>query len=251
MKRFIEIKGVYNVRDIGGYITSSGRKIKWNKIFRAGKISKVLESEIEKMKALQLTSICDFRTTEEQAKSPDQWPDLEQINRHSFPVGEGRHDKFNWKEKTDFGTGKESHLYKANQSYVLENAATYKDFFELLLNDQNYPLLYHCTAGKDRTGFATILLLSALGVDQKTIIADYLLTNEFLEKYFWKEMEAASIKHGFDLEAIKPILIASEDYIQGAFDAIEKHYGTMDRFLLEEIKIGKPEIEQLHHILVE
>ena len=126
----------------------------------------------------------------------------------------------------------------------------FRAFFEILLDESNYPLLYHCTAGKDRTGFATLLLLAALGVNRQTIIEDYLLTNDYLNKFFCKEMEAISAKNGFDLESVKPILIADEIYIQGAFDAIEEHFGTVENYLEKALKIGREEIEKLKRILV-
>ena len=77
-----------------------------------------------------------------------------------------------------------------------------------------------------------------------------MLTNEYLDRYFWKEMEAVSAKTGFDVEKVKPILIASEVYIQGAFDAIEEHYGTVQNYLQEELNIGVGEVAQLKKILV-
>lgn len=250
MERFIYIKGAYNVRDIGGYSTRDGGKIKWGTIFRSGKISHIKDSENEKMASMNLNSICDFRTMAEQEASPDVWLNLKEINQYPFPVGEGRLDKLDWMKNAAKGTGKDSHLYKANRSYVLKNAHRYRAFFEILLDERNYPLLYHCTAGKDRTGFATLLLLSALGVERKTIIEDYLLTNDYLDKFFWKEMDKVAARTGLDVEKVKPILIASEVYLQGAYDAIEENFGTVNNFLQKEIGIGDKEIQQLKDILV-
>ena len=90
MSKFILIKGAYNVRDLGGYTNEDGRRIKKNLLFRSGKLSDIPDSEIEKMKSMKLKSICDFRTTKEQQKSPDKWYQLEKLNRFSFSIGEGR-----------------------------------------------------------------------------------------------------------------------------------------------------------------
>jgi len=215
MKKFILIKNVYNLRDLGSYRSKDGSKIKSGKIFRSGKLSEIPESEIDKMKKMNLKSICDFRTTSEQTQSPDSWYHLEKINQYSLPVGEGRMDQPDWDKRANMGVGKNSYLYKANLSYVRENVAQYKSFFKILLDENNYPLLFHCTAGKDRTGFAAVLLLHILGFDRKTIVEDY------------------------------------EDYIQGAFDAITEDYETIDNFLLQALEIGAPEIQQLRDILLE
>lgn len=250
MERFINIKGAYNVRDIGGYPTKDGGTIKWQKVFRSGKISRIKTSENEKMAAMNIKTICDFRTLAEQEASPDSWYNLDNINHFPLPIGEGRLDRLDWMKNAAKGTGKNSYLYQANQRYVLHNAHRFRAFFEILLDENNYPLLYHCTAGKDRTGFASVLLLSALGVDKSTIMADYLLTNDYLNRFFWKEMEAVSAKNGFNLEKVKPIFIADEIYIQGAYDAIEARYGTIVSYLETAINVGQKEIEKLKNMLV-
>ena len=250
MNRFLDIQGAYNVRDIGGYPTKNGGTVQWQKVFRSGKISQIKDTENEKMAAMNIKAICDFRTLAEQESSPDKWHNLENIKRFQLPIGEGRLDKLAWMKKVAQGTGKDSHLYKANQFYVLENSHRFRAFFEVLLDESNYPLLYHCTAGKDRTGFATLLLLSALGVDKAIIIEDYLLSNDHLGEFFWKDLEVAAAKSGMTLQQIKPILVADKAYIQGAFDAITEHFGTIENYLREEISIGKPEIQQLQSLLV-
>ena len=251
MKKFILIKGAYNLRDLGGYINQDGKTIKKDKIFRAGKLTDIPTTEFEKLKMMNLKSICDFRTTSEQKKSPDTWYNLEKINRYSLPIGEGRMDQPDWLERASMGEGKDSYLYKANLSYVRENTKQYKSFFKLLMDDANYPLLFHCTAGKDRTGFAAILLKHILGIDRKTIVEDYLLTNEYLENHGMKMLKKSSKKFGFDIEKIRPLLIADENYIQGAFDAIAEDYGTIDNLLLKALEIGEAESRQLKHILLE
>ncbi len=250
MERFINIKGAYNVRDIGGYQTQDGGTIKWKKLYRSGKISRIKASENEKMAAMNIQTICDFRTFAEQAASPDQWFQMETIKHCPLPIGEGRLDQPDWLVKASKGTGKDSHLYKANRSYVLKNAHRLREFFEILLDETNYPILYHCTAGKDRTGFATVLLLTALGVDRETIVEDYLLTNDYLDKYFWKELKQ-NIKDDAYIETIKPILIADALYLEGAFDVIQERYGTVHDFLEKELNIRTTEIQRLKSILVD
>ncbi len=251
MKRHIDIQGIHNLRDLGGYRTQDGSSIKWRKIFRAGLLGEFESSEIRKMKALQLQSICDFRTIAEQTNEPDQWCDLETLNRFPLPIGEGRVDKLDWLKVKSLGTEKNHYLYKANRSYVLREAHRYKAFFEILLNEDNYPLLYHCTAGKDRTGFATFLLLSALGVDRKTIIEDYLLTNQYMGEFAQRHLDKLSQKLEIDTDNIKSIFQAKRIYLEGALDAIETEYQTVENYLTTALNIGEPEIKQLKRILLE
>ncbi len=251
MERHIDIQGIHNLRDLGGYRTQDGKPIKWRKIFRAGLLGEFDSSEIPKMKALQLQSICDFRTIAEQTNEPDHWYDLATINRFPLPIGEGRVDKLDWLKVDNLGIEKNHYLYKANRSYVVREVHRYKAFFEILLNEDNYPLLYHCTAGKDRTGFATFLLLTALGVDQKTIIEDYLLTNQYMGEFAQRHLDRLTQKLEIDTANIKSIFQAKRIYLQGALDAIEREYQTVDNYLATALNIGEPEIKQLKGILLE
>ena len=251
MKRHIDIQGIHNLRDLGGYRTQDGNFIKWRKIFRAGLLGEFDSAEIPKMKALKLQSICDFRTIAEQTNEPDHWCDLATINRFPLPIGEGRVDKLDWAKVDNLGTGKNHYLYNANRSYVLREVHRYKAFFEILLNEDNYPLLYHCTAGKDRTGFATFLLLTALGVDRKTIIEDYLLTNQYMAEFAQRHLDRLSQKIEIDTDKIKTIFQAKESYLEGALDAIETEYQTVENYLVTALNIGASEIKQLKRILLE
>jgi len=251
MERHIPIKGSYNIRDIGGYKTKNGGTIKWRKLFRSALLSNIDLAETDEMEALNICSICDFRTLDEQAQNPDKWSNLEKIKKFPFPIGHGRVDKFKKAKAKDFQEGEGHYLYKANYSYVTVHASQFKAFFKILLDESNYPILFHCTAGKDRTGFAAYLLLSLLGVDEKVIIEDYLLTNMYLEDFAEKISKRIARNVGMDQALIKSVFQAKKSYLQGAMDAIEINYGTVDLFLEKEVGIDKEEKQKLIQILVE
>ena len=251
MKRHIPIKGSYNIRDIGGYKTKNGGTIKWRKLFRSALLTHIDLSDTEKMEALHICSICDFRTLDEQANGPDIWSNLENIKKYPLPIGHGRVDKFKEAKPEDFLEGEGHYLYKANQSYVNAHAHQFKAFFEILLDESTYPILYHCTAGKDRTGFATYLLLSLLGVDEKVILEDYLLTNVYLDDFATKISKIISKDVGIDHALIKTVFQAKASFLKGATDAIKSNYGTVDVFIKKELGIGVAEEQKLFEILVE
>ncbi len=251
MERHIDVKGGYNIRDIGGYKTSDGGTIKWRKLYRAGLLSRIDMSEPEKMKALQLRSMCDFRTLAEQEASPDRWYQLEKMRRYSFPIGEGRVDKLEQMKTSDLMPGEGHHLYRANRSYVTKEAQQYRDFFKMVLDEDNYPILYHCTAGKDRTGFATFLLLTALGVDRETIIEDYLLTNVYLKDFVETVVGSIAENLGIEEQLVRTIFLAKREYLSGALKPIEERYGTVELYLEKELYVGPSEISKLKELLVD
>jgi len=188
---------------------------------------------------------------DEQAESPDIWLDIEHIKTYPLPIGHGRVDKFKEAKAEDFQEGEGHYLYKANHSYVTTHAHQFKSFFEILLDESNYPILFHCTAGKDRTGFAAYLLLTLLGVEQNVILEDYLLTNVYLEDFAEKISKRISRDVGMDQALIKSVFQAKASYIKGALDAIESHFGTIDIFIEKELGIGPIEKRKLVDILVE
>lgn len=203
------------------------------------------------MKELSLNTICDFRATDEQAANPDHWYEIDKLNRLSFPIGDGRPDKLSWLKTENLIDGEGHHLYLSNRSYVTTHSSKYREFFKVLLDEKNYPLLYHCTAGKDRTGFATVLLLTALGVDWDTIIADYLLTNRYLETFAEATSHRLALSSGLAQPLVKSIFQARESFLQGALDAIKESYSTIDIFLEKEIGIGRSEKSQLRKIFIQ
>jgi len=250
VNRHIDIKGGYNIRDLGGYKTKDGGTITWGKIFRAGLLTHIKDDHDPLMIDMNLKTICDFRATDEQAASPDCWFQLDQLNQISLPVGDGRPDKFPWLNEQSLSPGRDHHLYKSNRSYVLRHSERYKRFFEILLDEANYPLLFHCTAGKDRTGFGAVLLLAALGVEWEIILEDYLLTNVYL-KDFAEFMSAQIAKNSeVDQSLIMTIFQANKDYLNGALDVIHKSYGSIEQYMEEALDVGYDERERLKTILL-
>ena len=250
-KRHYDIQGGYNIRDLGGYQTDDGGTLRWKKIFRASLLNHITDRGVAQSEDMHIRTICDLRATDERAAAPDRWHNIENINHHSFPVGDGRPDKFGWLTEADLTDGDGHHLYKSNRSYVMTYPDQFKAFFQLLLDEASYPLLFHCTAGKDRTGFAAMLLLSALGVQWETILEDYLLTNIYLEQFAEIASHKISKEKGLNKALVKSMFLARESYIKGSMDMIEQHYGTVQTFLEDKIGIGNSEITQLKRILVD
>lgn len=251
MERYKDIEGGYNIRDIGGYQTNDGGTIKWGVLYRAGLLSRINLSKTDKMEKLQLRTICDFRTNAEQTASPDRWHNINQLQRFSFPIGEGRVDKLEQMKASDLMEGDNHHLYRANRSYVMRETERYRDFFKVLLDEKNYPLLYHCTAGKDRTGFATFLLLSLLGVEKEQIVNDYLLTNRYLKTFIDSVVGGISKNIGIQEDLVRSIFLAKEEYLAGATTAIEQNFGTVKNYLEKELLIGPKEITKLKTLLID
>jgi protein-tyrosine phosphatase len=160
--RWLELEGVTNARDIGGYATADGRKVCWNRVYRSGDLSRLTAKGCEAFGALGIRRVVDFRNR--LMLSSEFGGDVECV----FDVAEMsllpiRSDVVD--------------VENANYSQLLHgNVESVRQTFQLIADPENLPILYHCAAGKDRTGFVTVLLLSLLGVDRDTIVQDYELS---------------------------------------------------------------------------
>ena len=123
----------------------------------------------------------------------------------------------------------------------------YAQFLQIVLNHEDGALLYHCTAGKDRVGVATMLILSALGVSRDTILEDYLLTNGYLADEVNETVQKAKqYSDDPDLEfAVRAFEAASERYLRNAWDSIDRNYGSTEAFLVQRLGFGAHETQLL------
>ncbi len=233
MIRELPLKGAYNVRDLGGYLTANGKTVKWKTIFRSGDLNNLTEQDLKYLEAIPLKITIDFRDAEEIKRAPDRKPaSLEK--QYFLPIETGNVIEFQ-KISPELAP---TLLVEANKFIVRNSQETYKKFFEILMDEKATPLLFHCSAGKDRAGLGAALFLSSLGVDREIIIKDYLLTNDYLrDKY-------ASIIDFMPMLA--PLMQAKKEYIQAAFDTIDNEFGGMDNYLISNLDVDLEKMKFLY-----
>lgn len=233
-KRAVPLEGASNFRDLGGYPTKNGRRVKWGHLYRSADISKLTDADLQVLADLHITAVCDLRGPDEIKTNPDRLP--AGATWYNMPAGS---------ENTSATTAALMGAKPANRDSMMmvfygrtdHLKAKYKPMFDQLLalnNDK--ALLFHCTAGKDRTGIGAALILSALGVDRAIILKDYAATNEY-----WKgnreQLVQAMAKQGMDEKTVKSMLAANPSYLQTTFDTIDRQYGSMDKFLAKELEL--------------
>ena len=251
-QRNLQVEGVPNLRDIGGLRTKDGRQIKWNKIFRSGKLAELESAEFDRLAKLELQTILDFRSIQETEAEVDRWPGLESLNQVAAPIDvtNGKSQAALLQEINSEAFDAAKFMQEANRDFVLEQQKAYQLLFETLLEEGNYPLLYHCTAGKDRAGFATYLILSALGVAEQTILEDYLLSNYYLQDSSEEDIKKAAQFLGIDQDKLRDLMSVRLSFIQAATNAIKEHFGTTEAYLCQELKVCAAEIQQLQALLL-
>lgn len=242
--RQLPIEGQVNFRDLGGYKTKEGRFVKWGKVFRSGKCNKLTESDLSYLASVPLKTVIDFRSNEERESEPDLVPNTVNIQIH-YPINPGNLSGVDIGEAIRNGDieASKQYLVDANEQLVVNFQNEYKAFFADLMEDKT-PLMFHCTAGKDRAGFASAMFLASLGVDKETIINDYLLTNTMTGV----TIEGMKEMYGDNDMAVCMYYINSvqKEYIEKAFSTIEKNYGSVDNFLVKQLNVDVSKMKELY-----
>jgi protein-tyrosine phosphatase len=230
--RHLNLEGASNFRDLGGYPTGDGRSVRWRHIFRSNHLGHLTETDIVIVRQLGVRSAFDFRGREERAAAHCA---LAEIAVHSLPI-----------EPTVVATLRErlaagcltaedalDVMRESYRNYVRLSTASFRGLFTHLLEDRA-PLVIHCTAGKDRTGFACALILHALGVPDDVIADDYLLTNRF-----YRRDPTASTDLPDDVRDAIGSVDAS--FLAAGFEAVQDGYGGLEGYLRDGLGIGEQE----------
>jgi protein-tyrosine phosphatase len=232
-KREVKLEGAVNFRDGGGYATTDGHHVKWGKIYRSGELNNLTSHDQALLQQLSITQVMDFRGPAEVTKAPDKlWINAE---RTSLPAGSEKIDDGQYM-KVLFGGMNADTLMQSFYADLRSFKARYQPVFEQLLTlPDDQALLFHCTAGKDRTGIAAALILYALNVDEKTIMADYLASNHY--RAGANEQMVAKMVNSYHLpeDLSRQLMLVKENYLMATFNAIKQQYGTIDHYLETEM----------------
>ena len=254
--RRLPINGGYNYRDLGGYPTFDGHTIKWRRLLRSGSLHRLTSQDLQYFSDMKLAKDIDLRSPRETKKEPDQVPGAtEYIANPIFSTDETRASQpissFSDELNADPNRGRQ-HMRTIYHEMVAEPGPqqAYRDFFQQLLSaPADRPVLFHCTAGKDRTGIGAYLLLNALEVQPDVIIKDYLLTNELVkgvqqdikQKLTAGHFSSNYIQNSLDMASVK------QEYLQTAQDAIQKISGSVDQYLKEVMQLSDSDLQALRH----
>jgi len=247
-QRNVPFERVHNFRDLGGYAGADQRKVIWGALFRSAQLSDMTESDKALFGQLGVELVCDFRRDDERELQPTP-VDPVVTELISLAISPGSSDSVWGQLGQGKGTAAEMSLLMEaiNRDLILAQAASYRQLFDLMLRSRRRVLI-HCAAGKDRTGVAAALILSALGVDRDTIMEDYLLTNHYLPVDLQLErLFARFAKTGVmpSADVLRPVLEARESYLAAAFAAIDEHFGSTDIYLRDQLGVGSQQLAQL------
>jgi len=230
--RHLDLEGASNFRDLGGYRTGDGRLVRWRQIFRSNHLGHLTAADSGIVRAMGLRSAFDFRGREERMAASC---GLQEITVYPLPIEPTVVAALRARLAAGSLSSADAReiMRDSYRSYVRLNTHSFRALFAHLLEDRA-PLVIHCTAGKDRTGFACALVLHALGVPDDVIAEDYLLTNRFyrLDPAFGTDLP------GDVRDAIGSV---EASYLAAAFEAIHTDFGGLEDYLKDGLGLGESE----------
>ena len=247
LSRHIPLEGVFNFRDIGGYETTDGRRVRWHRVYRSGHLGGLAEADAGILARRRVLTVVDLREREECESDPDRLPPGARTVRC---VDDKTEPLKTWYHMLAGATSGVPFM-KAFYEDIHGLAVRLRPFFQALLElPGDEALLVHCMAGKDRTGVGIALLLSALGVPRETITADYLLTNKHGLTTLDKNRRHPLLMN-LPARVERDLQAASEEYLEAFFQALGREYGCAARFLEQVIGVTPEKTGRLREMLTE
>lgn len=254
--RRLRLIGAENFRDVGGYATSDGRTVAWGRLFRSGHLGDLTAADVAAVGRLGIRLVCDLRADSERADVASRFPDVTDVKVIPLPVDFPALEPGLVRRRLlgrDFTAGAIAEtLLAAYRAYVIDFAPAFAGVLRALAEPGHVPALIHCNGGKDRTGFATTIVLLTLGVPRTTIVEDYLLTNQLMRRTTrrraWLGFLASRL-------AVRPremraLLEAREHYLDAAFAAMDERWGSAEAYLREGLGVTDTLREQLRTALL-
>lgn len=228
--RSLALEGASNFRDLGGYVGLDGRPLRWRKLFRSDHLGSLTAGDVAVVSALRVGRVFDFRGAQERLAQPCALPRTEVYPLSIEPTVVQRITDRLVAGGTLTAPEMVGLMQQTYRDFVRHNTPRFKTLFSHLLAS-DAPLVFHCTAGKDRTGFAAALILRSLGVPHEVVLEDYLLTNQLL-----KIPPHAASPLPEDARAV--LYRVQADFLAAAMEVVEQEHGGMEAYLTREMALG-------------
>src|ERR1700759_427313 len=234
--RHFNLQGASNFRDLGGYATAAGGSVRWRQIFRSSHLGHLTEADADVVRGLGVRHAFDFRGTDERRAAVCA---VKEIPVHSLPIEPTVVAALRARLQARALSSADALdiMRESYRGYVRLNTHSFRELFAHLVNDE-VPVVIHCTAGKDRTGFACAVILHALSVSQKTISEDYLLTNRLYPS------DPASAPDLPD-EVRQAIGSVTASFLAAGFETISERYGDLEGYFRDGLGLGARERSEL------
>lgn len=251
-ERKLIINDLANFRDLGGIKTKEGRYVVWGRFYRSDALNELLTSEFPYIEGLGLKKVFDLRTDAEISKAKDNLP--KNVLYEHFPIFSDENGGMvkgleQYLEKGSLTSQEaENLLLEMYKSFASDDSEKFNNLLHQVIIKDNYVNVFHCTAGKDRTGYTAAMILAILKVDRQTILDEYEMTNFYTADQIEKDAaNPAKLGYGNKVNsaAVKTLMSVNKKYLEAAFDIIDKKYNGIDAYIKNQLGFSDTERELL------
>jgi protein-tyrosine phosphatase len=253
-ERVLPLEGGRNFRDLGGYATVDGNTVKWGKVFRSGSMAMLSPSDYDYLSSLGIRSVCDLRTGQERIAEPNKWVEKAGLAYWTRDYAMSGGDLGAMMTGGTSADEMKKAMIAMYRELPTEQAPAYREIFTRLAAGDT-PLAFNCSAGKDRAGLASALILSALGVPDETVYSDYAMSENILKRSYKmdesKAIEAFAFLAKLPRETLEPLMASDPAYIRSAFASIRDKHGSVLNYVRHELGITDAQMARIRGSLLE
>lgn len=256
--RLLNFEGISNFRDLGGYSTQDGRRVKWGKLYRSGTFAEASRADLAGLSALSLETFIDFRSELEKTEEPNRLPEPPAFTVIDIPVLDDGNkalvgEVMDRIESGNFdGFDPNQAMLTANRQFASEFTPQFKEFVHTVLQADGAPIVWHCSAGKDRTGFAAAILLRILDVPTETIMQDYMASRTPALESRKGQLRMLELFKGEEAARKIAILMGVEEaWLEASFTQIDATWGSFDNYVETGLQLNAADIQRLRDNLLE
>ena len=248
------MEGPVNFRDLGGYRTTDGRRVRWGRVYRSDCLSSLTGGDLGSLRSLGVRTVCDLRRDEERDENPSRVAGEEGIELVPLPIGGLSAETRTIATRMMRGEVEELSAARMAEIYleILEEyPAVWRELVGRAGSEQSLPLVVHCTAGKDRTGVASALILAALGVEDGDIVSDYELSHDLYSAALIASVRPRLEAKGVEFARVENYFAASAAVMEATLAGIGDRYGGVERYLIERAGLAPGRLDSLRKRLLE
>ena len=222
----VVLEGARNCRDLGGYRTASGRRVRPGALFRSDRLNSLSADDLDELASRGIRTVVDFRAGPEIERDRSRlWASV--TSHISLPVGDTVDGDISMVDQILAGrlhSVSEADMVELYMKMLLTYGERFAQFVSVAADIDHLPMLFHCTAGKDRSGLAAALVLEVLGVDRATVLDDYCVTNELRSLQRISELTPQFAEVGIDIDDVRPILCAPRQVMAAVLAELDTRY---------------------------
>lgn len=243
----INLTGAVNFRDLGGYTGQGGCRVRKGLVYRSDSLADLTPADIEVVSALGLRTICDLRHETERAEKPNKalMPPTPNVLTIGFLPHRAVEMVQEARRPGATVAAFRAEVQEVYRRFAVQELGTFRHLFEILTGPAPFPLLLHCTSGKDRTGFATALVLLALGVSYADVLADYMLSNVYRRDLAYLAGD------GMDPDLLAAMMEVTPGALEAGFTAAQTHWGSLEDYMETGLGLTEARRAALRNALLE